>query len=206
MAARSGELPAWVNLGLLPLLNLAWTSCSTTPRCSRRAIPDGVQLPRRAPGRLEPEGECCRHRYHGDRRRREPVDGTDYTVIASGLAEAIEPIVLQDDNSTPTAGIAPCARSTARRRALGGHLHYRAGRGSRDHDAGARQRGVRGRRRIHRGAGRRLPGAGDARCTETVVIDSGTLTLSSGQVRTTIAVDAVGGGAPFDLLVLDDLN
>ncbi|HEX2450339.1 MAG TPA: DUF4397 domain-containing protein [Gemmatimonadales bacterium] len=32
------------------------------------------------------------------------VDGTDYTVIASGLAEAIEPIVLQDDNSTPAAG------------------------------------------------------------------------------------------------------
>ena len=32
------------------------------------------------------------------------VDGTDYTVIASGLAESIEPIVLQDDNSTPAAG------------------------------------------------------------------------------------------------------
>ena len=42
--------------------------------------------------------------------------------------------------------------------------------------------------------------------TKTVVIDSGTLTLSSGQVRTAIAVDAAGGGAPFDLLVLDDLN
>jgi hypothetical protein len=42
--------------------------------------------------------------------------------------------------------------------------------------------------------------------TKTVVIDSGTLTLSSGQVRTAIAVDAAGGGAPFDLLVLEDLN
>ena len=41
---------------------------------------------------------------------------------------------------------------------------------------------------------------------KTVVIDSGTLTLSSGQVRTAIAVDAAGGGAPFDLLVLEDLN
>ena len=42
--------------------------------------------------------------------------------------------------------------------------------------------------------------------TKTVVIDSGTLTLSSGQVRTAIAVDAPGGGAPFDLLLLQDLN
>jgi hypothetical protein len=38
------------------------------------------------------------------------------------------------------------------------------------------------------------------------VIDSGSLTLVSGQVRTAIAVDAAGGGGPFDLLVLSDLN
>jgi len=38
------------------------------------------------------------------------------------------------------------------------------------------------------------------------VIDSGTLTLASGEVRTAMAVDAAGGGAPFDLLVLADLN
>ena len=42
--------------------------------------------------------------------------------------------------------------------------------------------------------------------TKTVAIDSGTLTLTAGQVRTAIAVDAVGGGAPFDLLLLADLN
>ena len=42
--------------------------------------------------------------------------------------------------------------------------------------------------------------------TKTVVIDSGTLTLASGQVRTAIAVDAAGGGAPFGLLLLEDLN
>jgi hypothetical protein len=35
------------------------------------------------------------------------VDGTDYTVIANGLAEAIEPIALQDDNSAPALGNAP---------------------------------------------------------------------------------------------------
>ena len=42
--------------------------------------------------------------------------------------------------------------------------------------------------------------------TKVVALDSGTLTLESGQVRTVIAVDAPGGGAPFDLLVLADLN
>jgi DNA-binding beta-propeller fold protein YncE len=42
--------------------------------------------------------------------------------------------------------------------------------------------------------------------TKIVVIDSGSLTLAAGQVRTAIAVDSPGGGAPFDLLVLADLN
>ncbi|HEU5041627.1 MAG TPA: DUF4397 domain-containing protein [Gemmatimonadales bacterium] len=42
--------------------------------------------------------------------------------------------------------------------------------------------------------------------TRTVVIDTGTLTLASGQVRTGIAVDAEGGGAPYAALLLDDLN
>ncbi|MBA3893923.1 MAG: hypothetical protein H0X69_09540 [Gemmatimonadales bacterium] len=42
--------------------------------------------------------------------------------------------------------------------------------------------------------------------TKTVAIDSGTLTLASGQVRTAIAVDAAGGGAPFGLLLLEDRN
>ena len=42
--------------------------------------------------------------------------------------------------------------------------------------------------------------------TKTVVIDSGTLTVAAGQVRTAIAVDAAGGGTPYSLLVLEDLN
>ncbi|RPJ85394.1 MAG: DUF4397 domain-containing protein [Acidobacteria bacterium] len=40
--------------------------------------------------------------------------------------------------------------------------------------------------------------------TKTVVIDSGTLTLGAGQVRTAIAVDATGGGEPYGFLVLED--
>jgi hypothetical protein len=42
--------------------------------------------------------------------------------------------------------------------------------------------------------------------SKTVAIDSGALTLASGQVRTAIAVDAAGGGVPFDLLLLQDVN
>jgi hypothetical protein len=38
------------------------------------------------------------------------------------------------------------------------------------------------------------------------MIDSGTLTLGAGQVRTVIAVDTAGGGEPYGVMVLEDLN
>ena len=135
------------------------------------------------------------------------VDGTDYTVIASGLAEAIEPIVLQDDNSTPAAG-------NARVRAIHGapsapsvDIYITAPGADLENtipllvsvefgDVADYVEAPAGDYQV------RVTLAG----TKTVVIDSGTLTLSSGQVRTAMAVDAVGGGAPFDLLVLEDLN
>jgi hypothetical protein len=135
------------------------------------------------------------------------VDGTDYTVIAKGLAEAIEPIVLQDDNSAPAPG-------NARVRAI----HGAPGAPAVDIYVTAPEADLETTipllanvefgdvaDYIEAPAGDyevRVTPAG----TKTVVIDSGTLTLSSGQVRTAIAVDAAGGGAPFDLLVLEDLN
>jgi hypothetical protein len=39
-----------------------------------------------------------------------------------------------------------------------------------------------------------------------VVIDTGSFTLASGQVRTAIAIDAPGGGTPFAAVLLEDLN
>jgi hypothetical protein len=43
--------------------------------------------------------------------------------------------------------------------------------------------------------------------SKTVVIDGGTTSLSSGQVRTVIAVDTEGGGDPaFSVLALEDAN
>jgi hypothetical protein len=135
------------------------------------------------------------------------VDGTDYTVIASGLLAAIEPIVLEDDNSAPAAGnvkvraihgapsapavdiyvTAPGADLAAETPALS-NVEFGVVADYIEAPAGDYQV--------------RVTPTG----TKTVVIDSGVLTLASGQVRTAIAVDATGGGAPFDLLLLEDLN
>jgi hypothetical protein len=135
------------------------------------------------------------------------TDGTDYTVIASGPVAAIAPIVLQDDNSAPGAG-------NARVRAIHGAPSapavdiYVTAPGA---DLAAETPALTGVEfgdvadYIEAPAGDyqvRVTPAG----TKTVAIDSGTLTLAAGQVRTAIAVDAVGGGAPFDLLLLADLN
>ena len=42
--------------------------------------------------------------------------------------------------------------------------------------------------------------------TKTVAIDSGALTLTAGQIRTAVALDAKGGGLPLQAIVLADLN
>ena len=135
------------------------------------------------------------------------ADGSQYTVIASGEVASIAPIVLLDDNTAPAAGnarvraihgapgapavdvyvTAPGADLTQVAPVLAGvefgdvadYLEVPAG----DYQV-------------------RIAPAG----TTIVVIDSGALSLAAGQVRTAIAVDAVGGGAPFDLLLLADLN
>jgi hypothetical protein len=135
------------------------------------------------------------------------ADGTDYSVLASGLVASIAPIVLEDDNSPPAAGnakvraihgapsapavdvyiTAPGADLSGETPALSG---VEFGDVSNYIEAPAGDYQV------------RVAPTG----TTTVVIDSGTLTLAGGQIRTAIAVDAVGGGAPFDLLLLEDLN
>jgi hypothetical protein len=135
------------------------------------------------------------------------VDGTDYTVIAAGPVQSIEPLVLQDDNSAPASG-------NARVRAIHGAPSAPAV----DIYVTAPGADLAGATPLLTSVGfgdvadyLEVP-AGDYQVrvtpagSKTVVIDSGTLTLASGEVRTAIAVDAVGGGAPFDLLVLADLN
>jgi hypothetical protein len=135
------------------------------------------------------------------------ADGTDYTVIASGLVAEIEPIVLEDDNSAPAAG-------NVRVRAIHGapsapavDVYVTAPEADLDAATPVLTNVAFGDVAPYL----EVP-AGDYQVrvtpagTKIVVIDSGALTLASGQVRTAIAVDAPGGGAPFDLLVLADLN
>jgi hypothetical protein len=42
--------------------------------------------------------------------------------------------------------------------------------------------------------------------TKTVALDSGSLALSAGQIRTAVALDAPGGGIPLIAIVSKDLN
>jgi hypothetical protein len=135
------------------------------------------------------------------------TDGTDYTVIASGLVAQIEPIVLEDDNTAPAAG-------SVRVRAIHGapsaptvDVYVTAP----DADLATATPTLTGVDFGEFSDYLEVP-AGDYQVrvtpagTKVVAIDSGALTLSGGQVRTVIAVDAAGGGAPFDFLVLADLN
>jgi hypothetical protein len=135
------------------------------------------------------------------------AEGADYTVIAAGLAAEITPIVLLDDNSTPAAG-------NARVRAI----HGAPGAPAVDVYVTAPGADIETALPVLTDVEfgdvadyLEVP-AGDYQVrvtpagTKVVAIDSGALTLESGQVRTAIAVDALGGGAPFDLLVLADLN
>jgi hypothetical protein len=135
------------------------------------------------------------------------AEGADYTVIASGLAAEITPIVLLDDNSTPAAG-------NARVRAI----HGAPGAPAVDVYVTAPGADIETALPVLTGVEfgdvadyLEVP-AGDYQVrvtpagTKVLAIDSGMLTLESGDVRTAIAVDAPGGGAPFDLLVLADLN
>lgn len=135
------------------------------------------------------------------------ADGTDYTVIASGLAAAIQPIVLEDDNTAPSAGNAKVRAIHGAPSAPAVDIYVTAPGADLDQEAPALAGVEFGdvADYIEAPAGDyqvRVTPAG----TKTVVIDSGTLALGSGQIRTAIAVDAAGGGGPFDLLLLADQN
>lgn len=132
---------------------------------------------------------------------------TDYTVLATNLVASIEPLVLTDDNSAPASGkvkvrlvhgapsappvdiyvTAPGADISAVAPTLS-NVPFKTASGYLSVDAGSYEV--------------RVTPTG----TKTVVIDSGTVALTAGQIRTIIAVDNVGGGAPFSAIVLNDLN
>jgi hypothetical protein len=135
------------------------------------------------------------------------ADGADYTVIAGGLLADIAPIVATDDNAAPASGnvklrvvhgapsapavdvyvTAPGADLSTTAATLS-NVAFGAVSGYLEVPAGTYQV--------------RITPTG----SKTVAIDAGSVTLSSGQVRTAIALDAEGGGAPFSVLLLEDVN
>lgn len=133
--------------------------------------------------------------------------GSAYTVIATGLLATIEPLVLADDLTAPAAGnikvrlvhgapnvsnvdiyvTAPGANLATATPTLTS-VPFQGASDYLEVPAGSYQV--------------RVTPAG----SKTVALDTGTLTLTSGQIRTAIAVEAPGGGTPLAALLLADLN
>jgi len=133
--------------------------------------------------------------------------GTDYTVLAVGPVAAIEPLLLVDDNTAPAAGnvkvrlvhasptaglvdiyvTTPGADISMMAPSLAA-VDFKAASPYIAAPAGDYQV--------------RVTAAG----TKTVALDTGTLTLAAGQIRTGVALDAPGGGLPLGAIVLPDRN
>lgn len=135
------------------------------------------------------------------------VSGRAYTVLATGRVASLAPLVLTDDLTAPGAGnirlrlvhASPSAGNvdiyvTAPSADLGAtsptltNVPFRAASTYLEVPAGTY--------RV------RITPAG----TKTVAIDANNVTLTAGQVRTAVAVDAAGGGAPLGALLLADRN
>jgi hypothetical protein len=133
--------------------------------------------------------------------------GSAYTVIATGRVASIAPLVLTDDQTNPAAGnvrvrlvhasptagnvdiyvTGPTADITTATPTLA-NVRFRVASNYLEVPAGTY--------RV------RVTPAG----TKTVAIDVNNVALTAGQVRTAVAVDAPGGGAPLGAILLADRN
>ncbi|HTG49112.1 MAG TPA: DUF4397 domain-containing protein [Gemmatimonadales bacterium] len=135
------------------------------------------------------------------------ADGVDYTVIVGNTLNDIDALVLTDDNGTPPAGTFR-VRAVHGAKAAGPVDIYVTDPGTDLTLTGPTASNVAFEQAlpyVQTNAGTyqvRVTPTG----TKDVIIDSGALTLENGQVRTAIAVEAAGGGEPFNFLVLNDLN
>ena len=133
--------------------------------------------------------------------------GSAYTVLATGRVASIAPLVLEDDLASPAAGniklrlvhAAPTAGNvdiyvTAPAADIGGasptlsNVAFGVASDYLEVPAGTY--------RV------RVTPAG----TKTVAIDANDVALAAGQIRTAVAVDAPGGGAPLGAILLEDEN
>lgn len=135
------------------------------------------------------------------------VAGTDYTILAANLVASIEPIVLTDNNTAPAAGNIKLRLVHGAPSAPDVDIYITAPNANIDNAtpqlanvpfgaASAYLEVPAGTYQV------RITLAG----TKTVAIDSGALTLQAGQIRTAIARDNDGSGAPFGVILLEDRN
>ncbi len=131
------------------------------------------------------------------------MSGQYYTVMATGLVAAIQPLVLTDDYVNPAAGNVKVRLVHAAASAPTVDIYVTAPgadiSGIAPTLAGVPFRGYSDYLEVPAGSYQvRITVAG----TKTVAIDTGTLALAANQIRTGIALDATGGGAPFGAVVV----
>lgn len=133
--------------------------------------------------------------------------GMSYTVMATGLVAEIEPLVLSDDLAHPASGNVKVRLVHAAASAPTVDIYVTAP--GADISAlsptltGVPFRGYSDYLEVPAGNYQvRVTVAG----TKTVAIDSGTLSIMAGEIRSGVALDNAGGGAPFGAIVLADKN
>lgn len=132
---------------------------------------------------------------------------TYYTVLATGRVASIAPLVLTDDQTSPASGNVRLRLVHASPTA--GNVDIYVTEPTAEIDTATPTltnvafRAVSSYLEVPAGTYRvRITPAG----TKTVAIDVNNVTLAAGQVRTAVAVDATGGGAPLSAILLGDKN
>lgn len=135
------------------------------------------------------------------------AQGAFYTVLATGRVASIAPVVLTDDQTTPASGNVRVRLVHASPTAGNVDIYVTAP--ATDIATAAPTltnvafRAVSNYLEVPAGTYRvRITPAG----TKTVAIDANNVVLTAGQVRTAVAVDAPGGGAPLGAILLADKN
>jgi hypothetical protein len=135
------------------------------------------------------------------------TDGMAYTVLATGPAASIAPLVLEDNLANPAAGNIKLRLVHASPAAGNVDIYVTAPNADiaplQPTLANVPFRGSSPYIEVPAGTYRvRITPVG----TKTVAIDANNVTLTAGQIRTAVAVDAVGGGTPLGAILLVDKN